>query len=513
MKNSKITIVFVFMSLLSFAQPFGNDVIVDNNGNRRKIELAAASNGWIYEASYSQNLAGNFNELSINRSTDGGLNWTNVISIIESINVVDFDLLVVGIAAGDLRINMIVSYTDLSNGLHKVAVKRYDGISGTLISTPWSRSDAVTTYGSVSIAADNLFASSTGTSTVSVAYAISALAADSIMVITSENGGLSYTTGGYAAFSSNYFGDIHLDYGRCATHTFARFFLIYEQLPTPTSNTGNIYYTNQQIGWGIGWLPAVNLTDTPELSGMCRNPRIAVQRSLTDNSSGSNTVVIMAEHDPSGSGAESHIVGFVNSAPHTTNVWARLDITATTNYEFAADIDYDYVQERFIGTHYNATVGSIEVESISRNIFPVDSWLGIASNINDLAINTLAPSTRIVHVPQMNRIGIGWIEENGANGEIHYDQQGLINSASLGHLTNAQFEISPNPTSETLTISWDEATSAHVVITDLNGNEVLSEQMNEEKELQLTVSFLASGTYFIYINNNSNAQRIKFIKH
>lgn len=80
----------------------------------------------------------------------------------------------------------------------------------------------------------------------------------------------------------------------------------------------------------------------------------------------------------------------------------------------------------------------------------------------------------------------------------------------LGEQTAATISFGPNPATETITIQT-KATDFNVVIYDMSGHRVLSENLKNKKELN--VSSLKQGTYVIEISAEGTILQDKFIKN
>jgi plastocyanin len=83
-------------------------------------------------------------------------------------------------------------------------------------------------------------------------------------------------------------------------------------------------------------------------------------------------------------------------------------------------------------------------------------------------------------------------------------------SLGLGENSASLITFGPNPANETITIQT-KATDFNVVIYDMAGNTVLSENLKNKN--QLNISSLKQGTYVIEINAEGTILQDKFIKN
>jgi hypothetical protein len=83
-------------------------------------------------------------------------------------------------------------------------------------------------------------------------------------------------------------------------------------------------------------------------------------------------------------------------------------------------------------------------------------------------------------------------------------------SLGLGKNTASLITFGPNPANETITIQTT-ATDFNVVIYDMAGSQVLSENLKNKN--QLNISSLKQGTYVIEINTGGTILQDKLIKN
>ena len=81
---------------------------------------------------------------------------------------------------------------------------------------------------------------------------------------------------------------------------------------------------------------------------------------------------------------------------------------------------------------------------------------------------------------------------------------------------SAAFELFPNPTEGQLTIKSDEKTGGKVSlqVVDVTGKELLSridDDMKQGKEIQLDLSQLPKGIYFLNIESGANTMQRKVV--
>lgn len=75
-----------------------------------------------------------------------------------------------------------------------------------------------------------------------------------------------------------------------------------------------------------------------------------------------------------------------------------------------------------------------------------------------------------------------------------------------------KINIFPNPAEDKLWIINLEGKRLDISIVDNNGKEVISKQVREDRTIELNISVLSSGVYFLILNQCTNYRSIKFIK-
>ena len=83
----------------------------------------------------------------------------------------------------------------------------------------------------------------------------------------------------------------------------------------------------------------------------------------------------------------------------------------------------------------------------------------------------------------------------------------------MGNVNYNKVKVFPNPSFNKITIeTTDVSGKSHLSILNLNGREIISRQISEPK-IQLDISNLPSGVYFVRLTNDKTVEVGKFIKH
>jgi hypothetical protein len=94
------------------------------------------------------------------------------------------------------------------------------------------------------------------------------------------------------------------------------------------------------------------------------------------------------------------------------------------------------------------------------------------------------------------------------------DFQVTTSDLSVNENFSKKFSTYPNPVSSVVTISNnDNILVSNVTITDINGRTVKNIQVNNLSQVELNVSDLNSGVYFINVDTDNGKAVRKFVKN
>ena len=175
---------------------------------------------------------------------------------------------------------------------------------------------------------------------------------------------------------------------------------------------------------------------------------------------------------------------------------ASITFTVTENAEFIANFSY------------------INYEVLTA----VDPWNGgIISKVGD---NHYGSEVTLTVTPAENFVFLNWTEDDVVVSEDesytftltdnHYFIAHLRDVTSVGENAQQALNIYPNPVNDKLFIEANE-TISNVEIYNLTGVKVLSQECNSDK-VEIEVSELQSGIYFIKMINGNSTETRSFIK-
>jgi predicted outer membrane repeat protein len=115
-------------------------------------------------------------------------------------------------------------------------------------------------------------------------------------------------------------------------------------------------------------------------------------------------------------------------------------------------------------------------------------------------------------VDEQTQIGDNYYRLKSVNndGTFIYSNIVLINKSSSLQINSLL--VYPNPSSNQITVSYDNTENAIINVISLDGQKVLTTSSNGQTKTIININQLASGTYFIEYNNNGETLRDKFVK-
>lgn len=518
-KNILLTIILtVFTTVITFAQAFGPDVIITPDTlNQRNVEITTAFNGWIFAAQTTVDESANKGGVTISKSTDGGYTW----AVMDSYSSTDIryeaiDLVVAGTSEASLTLYISGVNHNLTTGTFVLYVDRYDAVTGGFIGSNYNLNKGTNRIYDVELASDYAMPA-VGASPYSVALLYSCYSStyDSIVSVTSIDGGATFSLRNTVGTTGSYFRHISLDYGKSVSASNGRYFAAWERIPSSTARTGNIFTSRNSSTVDGAWITPVNLDSlsTPMI-GLCRNPRIACSRGTFDNDSGSVTSVVLVDRDYLGDGSDYDLLGFYNKRSHFTDFWYRLDVNNTGENDVTPDILFAEADTMFHAVYFDSTNLRLTYVSNEYNLLSPSSWSTVQAGMNDVPSASVNPNPRIAYRPGINELALAWIDEDATGGVAKFDIENFI-SAGMNEKQEMNALLYPNPVKDQLFIELDDAMSqlaTQLTITDLNGRVVRNIELDGQTTLSISVNDLANGTYMLRLDNQKGFASRLFVK-
>jgi hypothetical protein len=452
---------------------FGKDIVIHDSSsqNQRQVVICSAFNGWLYAAYTYFNTEYNMPAFEILKSVDNGITWTLIVD--EGTNPVYSEISSLDIAvAGDSisNLKLFVSFVSVNGNPGDIGygfVGRYDGDGNFL-----DRTGELYYVTYIAIATDFMYpASNSNPFSIGILYSDRNFSnQDSLIFLSSSNGGMSYNNRQVLAITSNHFHDVSLAYGRSPSWSSGRYFAAWTETNGFTSYTGHIYTAHSNPDFNSPFTKPVCI-DSLDSTGInkFKNPKIACQFSSSDNDSSNLTEVIMAEKQLSLNNYDTR--GFYNLHATTSSHFNEFSLTSSSNNKTQPDINFNPYASAFMVTYYDSTLQSLPFLTNDVNLTNPGTWNIISPAYND-SPNLAAPYPKVALDMGQQQGADVWIKEGtGGNGVAMFDAQystyaGVSdnNSGTFARLIGAY----PNPCSSYIKIAFELQKPEKVTIILMN---------------------------------------------
>ncbi len=439
-------VLALFISNWAFNQQFGSDVIVKNEPSKNQAlpKIASAFNGWLFEI--HSNEPGN---VTIQKSTNGGLTWVELLNFTESLNdYIDLDIEVSGNNEANIRVSTIELTYNNSDMNYSLDFWQYN-VDGDVLNA-YAMSTGTEVIYSADLSSNAYDEFITGPNfNLGCVFAKSGPFADSILYTASFDGGAFWDEQEIVNFSSLYYRNVSLAIGENQTDP-RHAFVSYDQFDSPSDDYGNVYYTKKDA-FGFSWLTPEEIN--PEVNNV-KNPIISATSDL--NELGTTDVCVAYELDYNGDGSDLDVVcRFQLDATAGTNTWQN---GAVSNGSGSQEVSPNLFYEggTFGAVVSNMSDGSVNVFAIDFNNPFVPDFLGMVNDVS--AGNNSQPA--IARNDFENSFDVIWVNSSGANGVVMYD--GFYeNNSGLESMDFEAIEFSgfPNPTKDILNVEWKTETN------------------------------------------------------
>lgn len=489
---------------------FGKDIVINDQPaqNQQGVTICSAFNGWLYSA-YSHNNPDNMTSVTIMKSTDNGISWIQLfdgsVGMI-GITIPKVELLVCGTTEFDIKLFLGMLYCDTTFNSTGAAVDRLDGNTGFL-------EEVLFEDGSVrdfALAQDNLFPAMNA-NPFSIGLLFSKVGyADSLILKTSGNGGVSFNSQKIVALephnSTDIFKKVALSYGICMSKNTGRYFAAWEkQNKYSTSNLGHIFTAHSEPYFNSEFTSPVCLDNLdPAITNRCNTPVISCQTNNIDNDSSSLTEIVIFQKYLQGSN-EADLQGCFNLQSTASAYFKMMTLDGSTDTKSQPDICFNPYDSKFLVTYFNASSHLLPYLTNQFNLTAPDTWEVVTTGYNDHP-DVESPNPK-VEINYLQHSGVNvWLENRyGANNSSMFDAQ---YSTYTGYARNLQLKndlvihLFPNPcnTSVTMQFKLPDEEIADVIIFDPLGNTMESERAEFINagihEYKFNVSNFPTGCYF-----------------
>ncbi len=453
---------------------FGTDKYISSQPlqNQRNIVICSAFNGWLY-CVYSY-----FNPLVLEpavtllRSQDNGVTWSVILNgtlgFSHSI-VTRLDILACGHDTANLKVFIGYCVFDSSTIRHTALVARYNGNTGHVEENIFNEDSWY--IRDLALASDDLYPA-TNSNPYSIAVVYSKWNnSDSIVFLSSSNGGMSFNNQCHIASSSHYFDKVALTYGRSPSCNSGRYFAAWEEQDNANSTSGHIYTAHSEPNFNSPFTVPV-LLDSLDVStaNKASNPVIACQNNGADNDSSNLTEVVLFEkYQPASQ--NFNIAGVYNKKATNSSNFRKFSLNASPNNIKQPDIAFNPYDSTFMVTWFDSAAQKLPYYIHDYNMTDPDAWDWLSGGYND--DNNLASPHPQVAIDFGKHAGVNvWSgQRETGNGAAMFDSPFTyyVGEPETGNdKTRLKVNIFPNPAAESATIEFDLPGTGNVKVDLVN---------------------------------------------
>jgi hypothetical protein len=327
---------------------------------------------------------------------------------------------------------------------------------------------------------------------------------DTLILLSSSNGGMSYNNRQVIAINSNHFHDIALAYGRSPSWSSGRYFAAWSETNDFTTYTGHIYTAHSNPDFNSPFTTPVELDNLdPSAYGNARNPAIACQYNNVDNDSSNLTeVVLFDKYIPTIQTYD--ITGYYNLQAANHSHFQKLIISNSAHNNFQPSINFNPFDSTFMVTYYDSTTQKLPFLLNNFNLVNPDSWQWVTTGYND-STNLASPYPKVaLNIGQQRGANVWAGEGPGGNGIAMFDAPystytGISVNNIAGNGLNCR--AYPNPCNQSVILAFKLKRTEKVTIQlyNLVGQPIgaFSDQSYPagKHEVNIDVSKLSSGSY------------------
>jgi hypothetical protein len=370
------------------------------------------------------------------------------------------------------------------------------------------------------LASDNLYpANNTNPFSLAAVYSKESFNKDSIVFLSSSNGGLSFDKHYSIASSSHYFHKVALAYGRSPSCPGGRYFAAWEEQENENSVSGHIYTAHSEPNFDSPFTTPL-LIDSLDAAtaNKVSNPAIACQHNGVDNDSSNLTEVVLFEkYQPATQ--NFNIAGFYNKRATSSGNFHPFSINASGNNKIQPDIAFNPYDSTFMVTCFDSAGQKLPYYIHDFNMTDPDTWTERSVGYND-DDNLVAPHPQIT-MDFGSRTGANaWIgARTGGNGAAMFDSPVTYYTGVPNTDKNdgtCLVKAYPNPCNTTLTVTFNLAKTEKVTVkvTGISGQPMgcFANQSYPAGEhgVPCDVSNLKPGTYLYHFKAGEQTHVGKF---
>jgi hypothetical protein len=505
---------------------FGKDIVIHDQPSRNQwqVTVCSAFNGWLY-ALYTYQKDQMLPAFTLLRSIDNGITWSvlydgfEVATIPTHFNSVE--IIAPGTSLGNLKVFAVFAFgSDEYYDYGGLELWQFNAETGNF-EGGFPLRDGFGDY-SVSIASDyNYPATGSNPYSVGMLYSKHDFSGnDSIIFLSSGDGGVTFNNRKAIAGTSNRFHKVALGYGRSTSKSSGRYYAVWEEKADFTSNTGHIYSAHTEPYFNSSFTSPIMLDALDPLSlNNLKNPSIACQVNNIDNDSADLTTVVLCDKYIPATNSYAN-EGFYNMRSAGGSHFTPFPLTSSPDNCKEPSISFNPFDLTFMTTYYDSTLKKLPFLVHNFNMANPGSWQVINSGYNDTT-NLSDPMPKVALNFLMQQGACVWIRGDTAeNGVAVFDAPYITYTGySEGLVQNLDVKtfVYPNPCSRvaSIDINLPAPEWVRISIHKLTGEllAVIADKSYDagQNKLFYDVSSISCGIYCIRIQTKQNSQFLKLM--
>ena len=502
----------------------GDDVIISNTPeDQTNSEIVVSGYGWIYHLMGIQ--SGSVGGMRLSVSKDNGITFSDLYTFTSAgLSWYGLDLAVAGYDSASSKVFISgIRYEDATSG-HNPFLYVVSGLDGSYIGQPFIFENGTDSVYTTSLVTDFGFPSlASSPYGVAMAYSKFGSPTDSLLIVTSVDGGGICSLPVFVASSTRFFGQISLAYGHSQSWSNGRLFLAAHEHDFGVEN-GNVRMFRTDAGFNDNVIVNLGYIDSLDTytNGHVRNPTLSMQNNGTNNDSSGLSAALIFDCDIHGDGSDLDLNGFTSYDPVLGNFWSKTFADVSFGITLQPNLNFDPVNSNFLLTYFDSSASSLFFKYTNFNFGSGAVWNLIYSQYNDIpapnAGTLLNPWPKVAIDPVFNQVVFSWRNETINGGACLFDAE--FNTNQIDDVLNSdltKLSLAPNPADREMTLNFTIEKSDNILLQmrNLAGQEIVLNQnlqaITGENSLQLDVSSFASGIYSLSIITSKGSFNQKIV--
>ena len=450
-------------------------------------------------------------------SKDGGITWSVLVDdwgYYISSEIGNISIIACGSTVSELKIFLGWTFYAAYGG--GVTVSRFQAEPFQLEATPIFESS----YSRMSVSLCSDFPNHSPNSnpySVSVLYCKHYLFYDSLVCVTSIDGGMNFNYHHVVDLPAYEIRQVNLSYGFSPSWNTGRFYAVWDEFTDTSAVLGHIYTARSISNVNSSFTTPFCLDSLDQsMINKCRNPVIATQFDNENNDSLNLTSVILFENHSSATNTYD-ISGAYNKTAANTDDYFLFDLANSGNNEIQPDISFNPYDTSFIVTYFDKESHQLPFLKNDQNLINPDSWYVVSQQYND-SPDITDPEPKIALDDSLKSGMNVWISNStSGKGVAMFDAEssiytGIGNSKLTG---TVYFKAYPNPCNSILRVAFNLPMTENVKITLSNqlGQSMGAVSDNSFTEgqhvINIDVSSYPQGGYFLTFLDENHVETCK----